>query len=79
MADDIGPARAMLQALVLEERIPPKLPMVHQFIDAMVGGGGAIHPSPNFDAVLIAQRLVDGAWPVPRGCDLLALLEWWRP
>ena len=50
----------MLQALVLEERIPPKLLVVHQFIDDMAGGG-AIHPSPNSDAVLIARRLVDGA------------------
>ncbi len=45
---------------MLEERIPLKLPMVHQFIDDMAGGG-AIQLSPNSDAILIAQRLVDGA------------------
>ena len=58
-ADDIGDAQAMLQALVLEERIPPKLLMVHQFIDDMVVGGDAIQPYP--DVALIID--MDGFGP----------------
>ncbi len=51
-AEDIGHAQAMLQALVLEERIPPKLLMVHQFIDDMVVGGGAIQPYPDVELII---------------------------
>ncbi len=51
-AVDIGDAQAMLQALVLEERIPPKLLMVHQFIDDMVVGGGAIQPYPDVELII---------------------------
>ena len=51
-AGDIGDAQAMLQALVLEERIPPKLLMVHQFIDDMVVGGGAIQPYPDVELII---------------------------
>ena len=58
-ANDIGEAQAMLQALVLEERIPPKLLMVHQFIDDMVVGGDAIQPYP--DVALIID--MDGFGP----------------
>lgn len=51
-AADIGRAQAMLQALVREERIPPKLLMVHQFIDDMVVGGAAIQPYPDVELII---------------------------
>ena len=51
-AVDIGHAQAMLQALVLEERIPPKLLMVHQFIDDMVVGGSDIQPYPDVELII---------------------------
>ena len=51
-ASDIGDAQAMLQALVLEERIPPKLLMVHQFIDDMVVDGDAIQRYPDVELII---------------------------
>ena len=42
-AADIAVAQTMLQDLVLAERLPPKLLMVHQFLDEMVIGGDRIN------------------------------------
>lgn len=41
-AEDIDIAQSMLQELVIAERLPPKLLMVHQFLDEMVVGGDSI-------------------------------------
>ena len=41
-ADDIDHAQAVLQALVEREHLPPKLLIVHQFIDSMVSNSSAI-------------------------------------
>ena len=41
-AEDIDVAQSMLQDLVIAERLPPKILMVHQFLDGMVRSGESI-------------------------------------
>ena len=58
-ADDINRAQTLLQQLVDTEHLPPKLLIVHQFVDSMVLEGDAIQRYPDVDLVLD----VDGFGP----------------
>ena len=58
-ADDINRAQAMLQKLVEEERLPPKLLVVHQFVDGMVLEGESIERFPDVELIID----VDGFGP----------------
>lgn len=60
-ADEINRAQALLQELVEAERIPPKLLIVHQFVDSMVLGGEAIQPYPDVELIID----MDGFGPAP--------------
>lgn len=51
-AADIDRAQAALQALVQAEGLPPKLLIVHQFIDSMVLDGEAIQRFPDVELVI---------------------------
>lgn len=51
-ADDIDYAQSTLQQLVDEESLPPKLLIVHQFIDSMVVDGEAIQRYPDVELVI---------------------------
>ncbi len=51
-AADIDQAQAVLQALVLEERLPPKLLIVHQFVDSMLRNGNAIQRYPGVQLII---------------------------
>ena len=51
-ADDIDIAQTMLQDLVLAERLPPKLLMVHQFLDEMVLAGDTIDYFPGVELII---------------------------
>lgn len=51
-AEDIDVAQAMLQQLVIAERLPPKLLMVHQFLDGMVLSGHAINRHPGVELII---------------------------
>ena len=51
-ADDIDIAQTMLQELVLAKRLPPKLLMVHQFLDDMVVDGDTIDYFPGVELII---------------------------
>ena len=51
-ADDIDVAQSMLQELVVEEQLPPKLLMVHQFLDDMVSEGDTIDHYAGVDLII---------------------------
>jgi len=51
-ASDINAAQAMLQQLVQAEQLPPKLLIVHQFIDSMVLDGEAIGRYPDVELII---------------------------
>jgi hypothetical protein len=51
-AADIDRAQAALQKLVQEESLPPKLLIVHQFIDSMVLDGESIKPYQDVELVI---------------------------
>ena len=51
-AEDIDAAQSMLQYLVVAERLPPKILMVHQFLDQMVRGGESINRYQGVDLII---------------------------
>ena len=51
-AEDIDAAQSMLQELVIAERLPPKLLMVHQFLDEMVRDGESINQYQGVDLII---------------------------
>ena len=51
-ADEINRAQAMLQELVEAERLPPKLLIVHQFVDSMVQDGDSIQQYPDVELII---------------------------
>ncbi len=51
-AEDIDTAQSMLQDLIIAERLPPKILMVHQFLDGMVRGGESISQYQGVDLVI---------------------------
>lgn len=51
-AADINQAQAILQKLVEEEQLPPKMLIVHQFVDWMVLDGEAIERYPGVDLII---------------------------
>ena len=51
-AEEIDAAQALLQDLVIAERLPPKLLMVHQFLDEMVIGGDSINYYEGVDLII---------------------------
>jgi hypothetical protein len=51
-ASDIDLAQTMLQNLVVAERLPSKLLMVHQFLDEMVVGGDSIDQYPGVELIV---------------------------
>ncbi len=51
-AKEIDTAQAMLQDLVIAERLPPKLLMIHQFLDEMVQGGESINLYQGVDLII---------------------------
>ena len=52
LAADIDRAQAMLQELVQAERLPPKLLIVHQFVDSMMPDGDAIKRYPGVELII---------------------------
>ncbi len=48
----IDQAQAILQELVLDEHLPPKLLIVHQFLDSMVQDGDAIQRYPDVQLII---------------------------
>lgn len=51
-AADINQAQQMLQAIVVRERLPPKILIVHQFLDSMVTGADVIERYPGVELVI---------------------------
>lgn len=51
-AGDINRAQTILQELVEREGLPPKLLIVHQFIDSMIRGGDAIRSYPDVELII---------------------------
>ena len=51
-AEDIDAAQSMLQDLVITERLPPKILMIHQFLDGMVRGGESISQYQGVDLII---------------------------
>lgn len=51
-AADINHAQAVLQEIVMEHRLPPKLLVVHQFLDGMVRNADAIQPHDHVDLII---------------------------
>jgi hypothetical protein len=51
-AEDIDAAQSMLQELVVDNRLPPKILMVHQFLDGMVRGGESINHYQGVDLII---------------------------
>lgn len=51
-AEEIDTAQSMLQELVIAERLPPKILMVHQFLDGMVRGGESINRYDGVDLII---------------------------
>jgi hypothetical protein len=51
-ATDVDEAQAVLQHLVSSERLPPKLLIVHQFLDSMISDGDAIRRYPGVELVI---------------------------
>ena len=51
-AKEIDAAQAMLQEIVVAERLPPKLLMIHQFLDEMVQGGESISLYQGVDLII---------------------------
>jgi len=54
-ADDINAAQAALQEIVVTERLPSKMLMVHQFLDGMVVDGNDIQHRPGVDLIIDAD------------------------
>jgi hypothetical protein len=51
-AEDVDHAQEALQQLVLDEALPPKLLIVHQFVDSMLPDGAALQRYPGVELIL---------------------------
>lgn len=60
-AEDIERAQAIIQELVREESLPPKLLIVHQFADSMVLDGETIQRCPGVELVIDMDGFGDAA------------------